>query len=90
MGGAGLALHGANSVGCTAGDSAFAPVTVPLPWAFPITERSKICQLDYESFTDSCLPADMNPGGRIPRSWVSRAGHSHGNPNMSEFRACRR
>ncbi len=89
MGAAGLALCATKSLGCTAGDSAFAPVTVPVSVDFPSTERFEICQLDYESFTDSCLPADMNPGGRIPRSWVSHAGHSHGNPKMSEFRACR-
>ena len=40
--------------------------------------RSAICGRDYESFTGSCLPADMNPGGRTPRSWASCANHDHG------------
>jgi len=30
----------------------------------------KSCQVDYESFTDSWLPADMTPGGRIPQAWI--------------------
>ena len=36
------------------------------------------CQPDYESFTDSCLPADMNCGGRAQRLWVSLTDHDHG------------
>ena len=39
-----------------------------------------VFQSDYESFTDSCLPADMNPGWRIPRLWASRVDHDHGMP----------
>src|SRR5439155_868686 len=30
---------------------------------------------DYESFTRSWLPADMNPGGRAARLWLGRADH---------------
>jgi hypothetical protein len=41
------------------------------------TEPYTICQRDYESFTDSCLPADMNCGGRA-RLWASCADHDHG------------
>ncbi len=31
----------------------------------PGDERTKIWQIDYESFTDSWLAADMTPGRRI-------------------------
>src|ERR1700685_4644420 len=40
--------------------------------------QAPICGRDYDSFTDSWLPADMNLGGRTPRSWVSCAGHDYG------------
>jgi hypothetical protein len=36
------------------------------------------CGRDYDSFTDSWLPADMNLGGRTPRSWASCANHDYG------------
>jgi hypothetical protein len=31
---------------------------------------AKVCQSDYESFTDSCFAADMTCGGRIPQLWI--------------------
>jgi hypothetical protein len=40
--------------------------------------RSTLCGHDYESFTDSWLPADMNSGGRTPRLWACCADHDHG------------
>lgn len=39
-------------------------------------ERYTIYQRSYESFTDSCLSADMNPCGRV-RLWAGRADHDH-------------
>jgi hypothetical protein len=44
------------------------------------------CQLDYESFTDSWLPADMTPGGRIPHLWIRCADpQPWEHPKMTEF-----
>ena len=60
--------------------SAVSVDTVPPHTPQMRSERAKICQRDYESFTDSWLAADMNPGGRIPRVWASCADHEHGTP----------
>jgi hypothetical protein len=51
---------------------------------------STICQLDYESFTDSWLPADMNAGGRAPRLWAClRRPQPWDDPEMTETSVCR-
>ena len=43
---------------------------------------------DYESFTDSRSSADMNPGGRTPRSWACSVDHNHGTTReMTKFQA---
>jgi hypothetical protein len=42
------------------------------------SERATICQLDYESFTDSWLAADKNAGGRTQHLWVCCADHTNG------------
>lgn len=51
-----------------------------VPSCMPLRDRAftENCQSDYESFTDSCLPADMNLGGRAQRLWVSLTDHHHG------------
>jgi len=45
---------------------------------------------DYESFTDSWLPADMNAGGRIP-AFVGtlRQQRRLGHPEMTSSNECR-
>jgi hypothetical protein len=52
-------------------------------------DRSATCERDYESFTDSWLPADMNHGGRTPRLWASCADRNKGTTTeMSDLTAC--
>src|SRR6476469_279490 len=45
----------------------------------------------YESFTDSCVSADMTPGGRIPRLWACCRPRRNGiTPDMTSTTECRR
>ena len=55
-----------------------APNRVGIPHTCVPMAAEDICQPDYESFTESWFPADMTPGGRIPRMWIRCAGHTHG------------
>jgi hypothetical protein len=55
-------------------------VTVHRPTPEMESERTAICQFDYESFTDSWLAADKNAGGRIPHLWVAAPTTPMGRP----------
>jgi hypothetical protein len=53
------------------------------------SQLEKICRRDYESFTDSWLAADKNPGGRTPHLWASCADHDTWDaPEMIDYNAC--
>jgi len=53
-------------------------------------DATKICQRDYESFTDSWLAADKTSGGRIPRFvGMLRRPQTWDVPEMIDTRVCR-